>query len=104
MIRPGVRQFHIDFCSVGATCYKRNPCFEPITLNDAIRVIGDAVGVTPEIQHGPARVGDQRHTQADTTKARLAFGFRPTIGPAAGLRAQADWQRASRTGATSAPR
>jgi UDP-glucuronate 4-epimerase len=74
---------------------------EPITLNDAIKVIGEAVGVTPEIQHGPARVGDQRHTQADTTKARLAFGFRPTIGPAAGLRAQADWQRALRTGATS---
>lgn len=75
---------------------------EPITLNDAIRVIGEAVGVTPEIQHGPARVGDQRHTQADTTKAALAFGFRPTIGPAAGLRAQADWQRALRAGATSA--
>jgi nucleoside-diphosphate-sugar epimerase len=71
---------------------------EPITLNDAIRVIGEAVGVEPEIRHGPARLGDQRHTQADTTKARLAFGFRPTIGPAAGLRAQADWQRALRTG------
>jgi UDP-glucuronate 4-epimerase len=75
---------------------------EPITLNDAIRVIGEAVGVRPEIQHGPVRVGDQRHTQADTTKARLAFGFRPTIGPAAGLRAQADWQRALRIGASSA--
>ena len=75
---------------------------EPITLNDAIRVIGEAFGVTPAIQHGPARVGDQRHTQADTTKARLAFGFRPTVGPAAGLRAQADWQRALRAGATSA--
>jgi UDP-glucuronate 4-epimerase len=79
---------------------------EPITLNEAIRAIGDAVGVTPEIQHGPARVGDQRHTQADTTKARLAFGFRPAVGPVAGLRAQADWQRALRSGpaASAAPR
>jgi nucleoside-diphosphate-sugar epimerase len=74
---------------------------EPITLNDAIRVIGEAVGVEPEIRHGPARIGDQRHTQADTAKARLAFGFRPTVGPVAGLRAQADWQRALRSGATS---
>jgi UDP-glucuronate 4-epimerase len=70
---------------------------EPLTLPAAIRVLGEAVGVTPEIQHGPARLGDQRHTQADTKKARLAFGFRPTIGPGAGLRAQADWQRALRT-------
>jgi nucleoside-diphosphate-sugar epimerase len=76
---------------------------EPITLNDAIRVIGDAVGVEPEIEHAPARLGDQRHTQADTTKARLAFGFRPTIGPAAGLRAQVDWQRALRDGSTAPP-
>jgi nucleoside-diphosphate-sugar epimerase len=76
---------------------------EPITLNDAIRVIGDAVGVEPEILHGPARIGDQRHTQADTTKARLAFGFRPTVGPAAGLRAQADWQRALRSGSAPVP-
>src|SRR5258706_12964783 len=77
---------------------------EPITLNDAIRVIGQAVGVEPVIQHGPARIGDQRHTQADTTKARLAFGFQPTVGPVAGLGAQADWQRALRIGATSARR
>ena len=69
---------------------------EPITLNEAIRAIGAAVGVEPEIRYAPARLGDQRHTQADTTKARLAFGFRPTVGPAAGLRAQADWQRALR--------
>jgi nucleoside-diphosphate-sugar epimerase len=71
---------------------------EPITLLEAIRVIGDAVGVTPTIQHAPPRLGDQRHTQADTAKARQTFGFRPTVGPAAGLRAQADWQRALRIG------
>jgi nucleoside-diphosphate-sugar epimerase len=71
---------------------------EPITLNEAIRVIGDAVGVIPTIRHAPPRLGDQRHTQADTAKARAAFGFRPTVGPAAGLQAQADWQRALRTG------
>jgi nucleoside-diphosphate-sugar epimerase len=76
---------------------------EPITLNDAIRVIGEAVGVEPGIQHAPARLGDQRHTQADTTKARLTFGFRPTVGPVAGLRAQADWQRALRDGSTASP-
>src|SRR5439155_822745 len=77
---------------------------EPTTLNDAIRVIGEADGVEPEIQHGPARLGDQRHTQADRTKARLRSGFRPPTGPAAGPRAKADWQRAGRTGSTAPPR
>jgi nucleoside-diphosphate-sugar epimerase len=69
---------------------------EPITLIEAIRVIGDAVGIIPAVRHAPPRLGDQRHTQADTAKARRAFGFRPTVGPAAGLKAQADWHRARR--------
>jgi nucleoside-diphosphate-sugar epimerase len=69
---------------------------DPITLNDAIRTIADTLGVEPEIQYAPSRLGDQRHTRADTTKARLAFGFRPDVGPAAGLRAQADWHRSLR--------
>ncbi len=76
---------------------------EVITLNDAIRTIGEALGVEPEIQHGPDRLGDQRHTQADTTKARLAFGFRPAISPAAGLCAQAEWHRSLRAGGPAEP-
>ena len=69
---------------------------EPITLNAAIRTIGEALGVEPVIEHGPVRVGDQRHTQADTTKARRDLAFHPTTGPAAGLHAQAAWQRSLR--------
>jgi nucleoside-diphosphate-sugar epimerase len=69
---------------------------EPITLIEAIRVIGDAVAVSPTIRYGPPRPGDQRNTHADTGKAREAFGFRPTVGPAVGLKVQAEWQRARR--------
>jgi UDP-glucuronate 4-epimerase len=72
---------------------------ESITLLDAIGVIGDAVGRAPAIEFLPTRLGDQRHTQADTTKAREALGFRPTVGPAEGLRAQVAWQRARRDAA-----
>ena len=70
---------------------------EELTLNEAIRAIADAVGVEPQIVHGPPRPGDQRRTYADTSKARAAFGFEPTVGAAAGLRAQVAWQVERRT-------
>jgi UDP-glucuronate 4-epimerase len=64
----------------------------PITVNDALDCIGETMGVTPEIVHGPPRPGDQRHTLADTSKARAAFGYKPTVAPLDGLRRQIAWQ------------
>ena len=69
---------------------------EPVTVNAAIGIIGEALGVDPDVRHVAARLGDQRHTQANTAKANAAFGFRPTVGPVEGLRAQATWQRSLR--------
>jgi nucleoside-diphosphate-sugar epimerase len=68
-----------------------------ITLNQAIATIADELGVTPTIEHGPARGGDQRHTQADTTRARQAFGYRATVDPDVGLREQVRWFVKART-------
>jgi nucleoside-diphosphate-sugar epimerase len=62
-----------------------------ITLNQAIATIADELGVTPAIDHGPPRGGDQRHTEADTTRAREAFGYRATVDPEDGLREQVRW-------------
>jgi UDP-glucuronate 4-epimerase len=62
-----------------------------LTLNEAIEIISDELGVTPYIVHAPARGGDQRHTEADTTRAREAFGYRPTVDPDDGLREQVRW-------------
>jgi nucleoside-diphosphate-sugar epimerase len=73
---------------------------EELTVNAAIATIGAAVGVEPVVLHGPPRPGDQRRTFADTTKARTAFGFRPTVGAAEGLAAQVAWQVARRGAAT----
>jgi nucleoside-diphosphate-sugar epimerase len=69
---------------------------ESITVNGAIRTLAEALGAIPDIRRGPGRVGDQRHTQADTRKANADFGYRPTVGPIEGLRAQAAWQRSAR--------
>jgi UDP-glucuronate 4-epimerase len=62
-----------------------------ITVNDAIATIADELGVTPTIKHEKARGGDQRHTEADTTRAREAFGYRATVDQEDGLREQVRW-------------
>jgi nucleoside-diphosphate-sugar epimerase len=68
-----------------------------ITLNQAIATIADELGVTPAIERGPARGGDQRHTEADTTRARDTFGYRATVDPEDGLREQVRWFVRGRT-------
>lgn len=65
----------------------------PITLNEAISLIEDAVGATARRRYTTARTGDQRHTLADITKARADLGYEPSIAPADGLRSQVEWQR-----------
>jgi nucleoside-diphosphate-sugar epimerase len=65
----------------------------PITLNEAIAIIEDAVGTRAERRYTPARTGDQRHTLADISKAQTDLGYEPTVAPADGLRAQVEWQR-----------
>jgi UDP-glucuronate 4-epimerase len=69
---------------------------QSITLNDAVRLIAEAVGVDPVIEHRPAVPGDQRHTMADIGKAQRAFGFRPAVAPDDGLRRQVAWHRGVR--------
>lgn len=65
---------------------------EEITLNRAIDLIAGEVGIDPRVRHEPPRPGDQRRTWADTSKARHAFGYRPTVMADSGLRQQVRWQ------------
>lgn len=69
---------------------------EETSLLDAIDLIAGTLGVTPTIHHQAARPGDQRRTWADTTRARDAFGYRPTVSPAEGLPEQVRWQQSLR--------
>lgn len=69
---------------------------ERVELLDVIRMMGDELGTEPVIRFEPARPGDQRHTGAETGKAQRAFGYRPTVSPIDGLRAQIAWHRARR--------
>ncbi len=75
---------------------------EPITLNDALDCIARTMRVTPTIVHGPPRHGDQRHTRADSSKARATFGYRPRVTPLTGIPAQVAWQLGARVRVESA--
>ena len=67
-----------------------------ISLNEAIALIAEHVGVEPIIERKPARPGDQRHTSADVTRAREALGYAPVVEPREGLGRQVAWHLARR--------
>lgn len=62
-----------------------------IELLDALAIIAEELGVTPRIEHRPARPGDQRVTAADCAAAAGAFGYEPRVAPDDGLRRQVAW-------------
>ncbi|MEO5885362.1 MAG: NAD-dependent epimerase/dehydratase family protein [Candidatus Limnocylindrales bacterium] len=71
---------------------------ERVELLDVIGIIAAELGVTADIRFAASRAGDQRHTGADTSKAREAFGYQPTWSARDGLAAQIAWHRSLRTG------
>lgn len=58
---------------------------ETVSLLNALDIIAQAMGASPQIVHEAPRPGDQRHTAADTRKAKKAFGYEPVVRPAVGL-------------------
>ena len=64
-----------------------------ITINRLVAHLRDASGITPEVQHGSPRPGDVRHSLADITAARKAFGFEPSVSLEEGLKEYMDWAK-----------
>ncbi len=60
-----------------------------IGLLDAISVLADEIGVTPDLDFGEPRRGDQNRTAGDSTLARCMLGWEPRVAPDEGLRLQA---------------
>jgi UDP-glucose 4-epimerase len=64
-----------------------------VTINALVRLMGEAAGVAPAVEHGPPRPGDVRHSLADVSRARDAFGYQPRVGLDEGLRDYVAWAR-----------
>jgi nucleoside-diphosphate-sugar epimerase len=62
-----------------------------ITVNDLARQIAALAGQPFAPTYAPARPGDVRESQADSSLARRVLGWQPTGDFAAGLRATYDW-------------
>jgi nucleoside-diphosphate-sugar epimerase len=71
-----------------------------VSMNEVVAMVSSLAGPV-ELDRLPTAKGDVRHTAADTTTARLAFGYRPTTSVAEGLAAMVAAERAMTEMATS---
>lgn len=62
-----------------------------ITINRLVDLLRAISGIEPQIVCGPPRSGDVRHSLADITAARDAFGFEPSVSMEEGLKEYMSW-------------
>lgn len=63
------------------------------SLNSAIQVLNQILGVHMTPHHDPPRVGDFMHSTADITLARTVLGYQPIVNFEEGLRRTVEWMR-----------
>jgi nucleoside-diphosphate-sugar epimerase len=66
-----------------------------VTVNQVIHTLEELVGRLAQIERVPDQPGDQRHTWADTSAARVVLNYRPQVQLRDGLAAQITWMRES---------
>jgi UDP-glucose 4-epimerase len=64
-----------------------------ITINRLAQLMYEVSGVQPAIKYGPPRKGDVRHSLADISAAREAFGYEPSVDLEEGLAEYMAWAR-----------
>lgn len=64
------------------------------SMNESIALLEEIAGRTLDLRRHPAVAGDQRRTQADTTRIRDELGWRPLVGLQDGLARQWAWASA----------
>lgn len=62
-----------------------------IDLSQMIRVLGEEMGIVPDICRLPMQPGDVERTYADVTKARSLFGYDPQVEFRDGIRRFVGW-------------
>ncbi len=62
-----------------------------ISVNHVMDILQRLSGVKPHLRYIENQKGDVRDTHADTARARDVLGFRPSVAPEEGLRAELEW-------------
>ncbi|GAC1647207.1 MAG: SDR family oxidoreductase [Acidobacteriaceae bacterium] len=68
-------------------------CNKQIDLNEAVQELRNFTGYTGPVHYGEDRAGDVKHSLADISAARDAFGYVPKVTFAEGLRRTVDWYK-----------
>jgi UDP-glucose 4-epimerase len=68
-----------------------------VTINVLAKMVTEAAGERAAIEYGPPRPGDVRHSLADISAARQAFGYQPTVTLEEGLPEYVAWSRSAAT-------
>jgi UDP-N-acetylglucosamine/UDP-N-acetyl-alpha-D-glucosaminouronate 4-epimerase len=71
-------------------------------LNQTVHLLKQLTGYTGEVEHGPERAGDIKHSLADISLARRNLGYQPAINFEEGLRRTVDWYQ-SQSGSAPLP-
>lgn len=64
-----------------------------ITINRLVEMLRETSGIEPALTYGAPRQGDVRHSLADITAAREAFGYEPKVALAEGLAEYVQWAK-----------
>jgi UDP-N-acetylglucosamine/UDP-N-acetyl-alpha-D-glucosaminouronate 4-epimerase len=66
-------------------------CGAATSLNDVVKMIGEALGKSIPVTYAQARVGDVKHSLADIAAARSALGYKAAVSFQEGLRRSIAW-------------
>ena len=66
-------------------------CGHRTSLLHLVAHLNDLLGTHIQPTHGPERVGDVRHSQADIERAKADLGYRPTTDMVQGLKRCLEW-------------
>lgn len=64
---------------------------QEININEIARLLQEITGSKVRPTHGPAKPGEQRHSQLDIRRARRVLGWRPRVSLALGLQKTVEW-------------
>src|SRR5690348_13092194 len=64
-----------------------------VDLNETCQLLKKLTGYSGEVKHGPEREGDIKHSLADISRAKEAFGYEPKVNFEEGLRRTVDWYK-----------
>ena len=63
------------------------------SLNETFRMLAGIIGYSEKPRYAKARTGDVKHSLADISRAKQAFGYEPTVNFEEGLRRTVEWYK-----------